>query len=351
MKPKGKREPTKQVRPLNFSVFLEDYTPPKLVVRDRQVKQIEETLNNFVKNGVSSNLLLQGVTGSGKTSTLLYVLKKYDKKLYTFVSCKQEKGVKEVLAHIGNFQPLARQRAPEILPRVIDGLKKEHKVVILDDVTQVSSWPELMNYLDGIYRAVQTPILVTTNVFQFLDKLPEDVRHTLLFFRVDFAAYNASELYSIIKDRVDLSGARIPDGTLRLIAALSTDMGSGRDALTMTRTSIQNGKTTEPEIREMKRMLEEQTYADYLNKLAPKERQVLNFIIQEFVRRHEPIPVRDISKALKLSPSRTSQLITGLEQYDIISTELRREHGNFRVIEPDAELVDKVAKGQLVLHQ
>ena len=41
------------------------------------------------------------------------------------------------------------------------------------DVTQVSSCPELMNYLDGIYRAVQTPIFVTTNVFQFLDKLPE----------------------------------------------------------------------------------------------------------------------------------------------------------------------------------
>jgi Cdc6-like AAA superfamily ATPase len=83
-------------------------------------------------------------------------------------------------------------------------------VIILDDVTQVASWQELMNYLDGIYRAVQTPIFVTTNMFQFLDKLPEDVRHTLLFFRVDFGAYNAQELYSIIKDRVESSGAKFP---------------------------------------------------------------------------------------------------------------------------------------------
>jgi Cdc6-like AAA superfamily ATPase len=206
-----------------------------------------------------------------------------------------------------------------------------------------------MNYLDGIYRAVQTPIFATTNIFQFLDKLPEDVRHTLLFFRVDFAAYNATELYSIVKDRVDLSGARFPDGAVRLIAALSTEMGSARDALVMARTAIQSGKTNEVEIRELRRTMEEQTYMDYLNKLAPKERQVLNFIVEEYARRKSPVPVREVSKALKLSPSRTSQLITGLEQYDIISTELHREHGNFRVIEPDRELVEKVITKQIAL--
>jgi Cdc6-like AAA superfamily ATPase len=300
-------------------------------VRDKQVKQTEDTIGNFVRNGISSNLLLQGVTGSGKTSTLAFVLRKYDKRLYTFVRCKKQKGVKDVLAQIGNLHTLARQRAPELLPKVIENLQKDRKVVILDDVTQVASWQELMNYLDGIYRAVQTPIFVTTNVFQFLDKLPEDVRHTLLFFRVDFGAYNVQELFSIVKDRVDLSGAKIPVSALKLIAALTTDMGSARDALTMTRTAIQLGKTTEEEIKEMKRTLEEQTYLDYLNKLAPKEHQVLNFIVQEFVRRREPIPVRDVSKALKLSPSRTSQLITGLEQYDIIATVIHRERGNFRV--------------------
>jgi len=343
--PKIKSKPPQ----LDFSVFLEDYTPPKLVVRDKQVRQIEETIDNFVRNGISSNLLLQGVTGSGKTSTLQYVLKKYDGKLYTLVKCKQLKGVKEVLAQIGGFEALARQRAPEILPRVIENLKKERRMIILDDVTQVSSWQELMNYLDGIYRAVQTPIFVTTNVFQFLEKLPEDVRHTLLFFRVDFGAYDAQELYSIIKDRVDLSGARIPIDALRLIAAHSTDMGSARDALTMTRTAIQTGRTRPEQIDEMKSTLEEQTYMDYLNKLAPKEREVLNFIVTEYAKRREPIPVREVSKALKLSPSRTSQLITGLEQYEIITTEVQRKHGNFRVIEPDSDLVERLAKKQAFL--
>lgn len=149
---------------------------------------------------------------------------------------------------------------------------------------------------------------------------------------------------SIIKDRVDLSGARVPDGSLKLIAALSTELGSARDALMLTRTSIMNGKTSEEGIKELKHGMEEQTYRDYLAKLAPKERQVLNFIITEFINHKEAIPVRDVSKSLGLSPSRASQIITALEQYDIITTEMQRNHGSFRAVEPDKELVDKVAK-------
>jgi len=327
----------------NFSVFLEDYIPPGLIVRDKQVKQIRDTIDNFNKNGISSNLILQGVTGSGKTSTLQYVLKGYDPKLFTFVKCKQHKGIADVIAQIGNLKPLARQRAPEIVGKAIENLKKEHKIVILDDVTAVPSWTELLNYIDGIYREVQTPIFVTTNIFRFLDKLPDDVRHTLLFFRVDFASYNARELYEIVKQRVDLSAARISPSSLKLIAALSMENGSARDALTMTRTAIQLGKTGEKDIREMRRMLEEQTYMDYLNKLAPKERKALDFITEEYVRRKEPIPVREISRALGLSPSRTSQLITSLEQYEIITAKWIHggAMGNYRVVEPERGLVNR----------
>lgn len=330
---------------------MEDYIPPELIVRDKQVRRIRDAIDNFVKTGISSNLLLQGFTGSGKTSTLQYVLKDYDPRLFTFVKCKQHKGIAGVIAQIGNQKPQARQRAPEIIEKVIEYLRKESKIIILDDVTAVPSWPELLDYMDGIYREVQTPILVTTNMFHFLDKLPDDVRHTLLFFRVDFPHYDAKELYSIAKQRVDLSGARMSPPSLKLIAALSSENGSARDALTMTRTAIQLGKTSESDIREMWRMLENQTDMDFLNKLTPRERQVLNFIVEEFVRRKELIPVRDVTKALGLSPSRTSQLITGLELYEVISTQVIHggTMGNYRAVEPEKGLVDRAERGELHL--
>lgn len=334
---------------LNFAVFYEDFIPPRLVVRNKQIEQIKQTLDNFIKNGIAPNLQLQGVTGSGKTSTLLYVLRDYDPKQYILVKCKQIKGIKEVLAAMAGITPLARQRAPELMPSVIAALKKDRRVIVIDDITAVPSWTELMGYLDGIFREVQSPVIVTTNVFKFLESLPEDVRHTLLFFRVDFPAYNAMELYDIIKDRVKLSGATFPDGSLRMIGALAAHVGSARDALTMTRTALQQNKLGEKEIGELQRIMEEQTYLDYISKLAPKERQVLGYIIKRYVRDKSAIPIRDITRELKLSPSRTAQLVTGLEGYEVIQTRMERaaSGGSYRVIELDETLADKAAKGEV----
>jgi Cdc6-like AAA superfamily ATPase len=334
---------------VDFSAFYEDYIPPKLVVRDKQVTQIKQTMDNFVKNGIAPNLLLTGVTGSGKTATLQYVLRDYDKEAYTFVRCKQMRGIKEVLAYIGEMKPLARQRAPELLPRVIENLKKERKAIVLDDVTVIPSWVELLSYMDGIYRAVQSPIIVTTNMFRFLTNLPEDVRHTLLFFRVDFPAYDSNELFRIIRDRVQLSRAKIPDGSLRLIGALASDVGSARDALAMTRSAIELGKTSESEIRELQSTIEEQAYRDYIGRLAPKERVALEYILRQYNTTKMPIPIREITKNLRLSPSRASQLVTSLEQYDIITTQVQysKEGGKYRTIQPDEWLVERVAKGEV----
>jgi len=335
---------------LNLSVFYEDYIPQKMVVRDEQVRQIKDAIDNFIKSGISSNLLLQGVTGSGKTSTLQFALRDYDKGLYTLVKCKELKGVKEVLEKIGNMQALARERATDIQPKVIENLKKNRKLIILDDVTQVSAWPELMNYLDGIYRAAQTPIFVTTNLYPFVEILALDVRHTLLFFRVDFPHYGVEELTAIMQDRVEASGAQLPYAAIHMIATLSSEVGSARDALVMCRTAIQTGKHELDQIRELYRALEEQTYVDYVRKLAPREKEVLEFIINEFKKTKEPIPIREVTKGVMLSPSRTSQLVSILEQYGVIATkQVYTKDGNFRIIEPDRELVGIAERKQALL--
>jgi len=346
---KPKVEKPQPSKPYNLSVFYEDYIPPRMIIRDKQIEQIKQAIDNFVKDGVASNLQLQGVTGSGKTSTLMYVIKDYDPRLFAIVKGKQVKGVKEVLAQIAGLTPLARQRAPDLMPAVIKALQQKRRIVIIDDVTAISSWLELLGYLDGVYRAVQVPIFVTTNSFKFLDKLPDDVRHTLLFFRVDFPAYNAQDLYQIVKDRVELAGVSIPDETLKLIAAYAAQVGSARDAMTMARTAIQLGRTDPKGIEELQKIMEEQTFLDYISKLAPKERQVFGYLLQRYVHEKKSIPVRDISRDLHLSPSRTSQLVTGLEQYEVIQTrtEKGRDGGNYRVIALDESLVEKAQKGEI----
>jgi len=342
-----KVEKPQPAKPYDLSVFYEDFIPPRMVVRDKQIEQIKQAIDNFIKDGVASNLQLQGVTGSGKTSTLMYVIKDYDPNLFAIVKGKQVKGVRDVLVQIAGLTPLARQRATDLMPATIKALQQKRRIIVIDDVTAISSWLELLSYLDGIYRAVQVPIFVTTNSFKFLDKLPDDVRHTLLFFRVDFPAYSAQDLYQIVKDRVELAGVSIPDETLKLIAAYAAQVGSARDALTMTRTAIQLGKTSPEGIQELQKIMEEQTFLDYISKLAPKERQVFSYLIQRYLKERRPIPVRDISRDMHLSPSRTAQIVTGLEQYEVIQTTMERGRGNYRVIELDESLVEKAQKGEI----
>jgi hypothetical protein len=71
--------------------------------------------------------------------------------------------------------------------------------------------------------------------------------------------------------------------------------------------------------------------------------------VHRFVEASKPIPVRDVSKELDLSASRTSQIVTALEQYEEITTEMNRKLGSFRVITPDPQLVEKVTKKELTL--
>ena len=53
-----------------------------------------------------------------------------------------------------------------------------HYLDFTGDATHVMCSQEVTDYLDGIYRAVQTSTFVPTSLFQFLDKLRDDIRAT-----------------------------------------------------------------------------------------------------------------------------------------------------------------------------
>jgi len=351
-KAKPQEEPTtpaQEPEVFDLSVFYDDYIPKRLVVRDEQVKKITDAINQFITARYSDNLLLQGVTGSGKTSTLQHVLNKFDKKLWVFISCKENRNLKGILGEIGDIKPTTRETASDLLPDVIDNLKKHRKIIALDDITSGSSWVELLDYLNAIFRKTQIPIIITSNLFTILDKMPTDARRTLLFKRVDFPAYNATELREIIKDRLQSINAKLPDGTVNIIAALvAKDDASARTGLDLTRMALTRHRTTEEEVRKLKAEIEKQSYYDYLTKLSPKERDVLSYIIRKFVETKKPVTARELSSILMLSQARTAQVITDLENYGVVTTKMffgGRREGNFRIVQPEDFLITMLNTG------
>jgi len=67
---------------MGLEKFKEDYNPEKILFRDEQIKRIEDVFKNYKEYGMASNLLLSGVTGSGKTSTVTYLINKNDNCIY-----------------------------------------------------------------------------------------------------------------------------------------------------------------------------------------------------------------------------------------------------------------------------
>ena len=75
----------------------------------------------------------------------------------------------------------------------------------------------------------------------------------------------------------------------------------------------------------------------------------MEYILRQYNSTKRPIRVREITRELRLSPSRTSQLVTSLEQYEIITTQVQysKEGGKYRTIQPDEWLVERVGKGEI----
>jgi Cdc6-like AAA superfamily ATPase len=177
--------------------------------------------------------------------------------------------------------------------------------------------------------------IITSNLFLILDKMPDDARRTLLFKRVDFPAYNATELREIIKERLQTIGAKMPDGTINIISALvAKDDASARTALDLTKMTLTKHQTSEAQVRKLKQEVEKQSYYDYLTKLSPKEKNVLSYIIKKFMKSKNPVSAREISSVLMLSQSRTAQVISDLENYGVVATKMfcgGRRKGNFSI--------------------
>ena len=52
----------------------DDYIPEKILHRDSQIKEIKKIFKNFKKLGMGTNLVILGVTGSGKTCLIKKII-------------------------------------------------------------------------------------------------------------------------------------------------------------------------------------------------------------------------------------------------------------------------------------
>jgi len=220
---------------MDITPLTEEYTPKTLVHRGEQIKDIENEILTFKRIGVCSNLLIDGTSGSGKTVTIKYLIKKYPEQIQYHNAVELDSSILNLLNEISDKSGTTIYSA---LTKVFDTLSQKRIILVIDEIHKFRNIEKLWNLLNGIYRRTSIPSFVIPTRKQFVNTMPEDAKLTLLYQHVLFPAYTADEIRDILKQRLELSGASFEDdGILSAIAYRTYHLGA-RTAINVLRTLV-----------------------------------------------------------------------------------------------------------------
>lgn len=310
----------------------EEYIPERLLFREKQVMQINEVFENYNRIGMGTNILILGVTGSGKTSIVKRVIEEKNNSIY--ISCSNRKTSHEVLKA---FYEMKVKNQSTVLGETIKKLKEDPKIIIIDEIDKVRDLNQLMNDLNTIYRKTMIPIIIITIKRDILNKIPIDAKKTLFFERITLPSYNAIELKEILIDRirtVNNENIKIPDGAVNFISAIASKQGSARVLMNITIRCLQKNNFTQKFIQNVYDELIKQDWLSFVNEINETEKEFLNKIIDKCDYKKE-MSSESIQGSMKISPSRACQLIGTFEKYGVVTSRhenLGRAGGRRRLI-------------------
>ncbi|ADV64321.1 Cdc6/Cdc18 family protein [Desulfurococcus mucosus] len=243
----------------NREVLHPDYIPDTLPHRENEIKKLAEHLLVSAQGIRPSNVLIYGLTGTGKTVVAKYVVGKLKEKAsmlstrldYAYVNTRKLDTTYRVIASIaqsiGLRIPHTGLAVSEVYRRYINALESWGglHIVVLDEVDYYVK----REGDDLIYKLVRANEELTrakivlvgiTNDINFVENLDPRVRSSMGEVEMVFPPYNAEQLYTILRQRAELAfnPGVIDDGVISYCAALAArEHGDARRALDLLRVS------------------------------------------------------------------------------------------------------------------
>ncbi len=212
----------------NRQVLQPEYIPSELPHRELQVQKIAEIISTSLRNTAPSNLFLIGKTGTGKTATIRYVLEKLEQTFlkanmipphWIYINCQQVNTEYRLMANISEALdrddpiPIAGWPIDAVFNKMVE--KIEHCCrdsicfIILDEIDILTK--KTNNKSSGLYNLIRinerltsgkVSIIGISNVLNFKESLDPRVLSSLRDEMILFPSYNASELFTILMNRV-----------------------------------------------------------------------------------------------------------------------------------------------------
>jgi len=324
----------------------ESYVPSKIFFRDNQIKKIKSTFEIFNQEGTAPSLLCQGYTGTGKTTILLNVLKKYPNSYLLGMGSKNY----TALQLLRSVFDIPYSTLGKVTVEAIMMLRENPKIIILEEINKLRDKQEiktLFDCLNTIYRETECPMIILTNLFGLNTLMSDDARKTLNLEIVDFPSYLFEELKVIFLERARLikenHGVEILEEDVLRVCSVAQREGEGsarQVRLMMQRCLMRKDWSLEAIYESIAGILEE-NFLTRLKNMPEREKQ---FLLDLYVihRKKESkndllvITYNEISQETGLSLPSVSNYIDIFENdYGLIQTQrknLGRAGGNSRKV-------------------
>jgi len=256
----------------NESVLDSSFMPDHLAHREKELRELADILKVAADGRKPQNILISGPPGTGKTSSVKYVLNQLTDftkaALPVYVNCWQAGSDTAILSEILNSLHVAMPRrglaADEMTDRIFEILAKEKKVaiVVLDEVDRLvaqSGDTTLYRFSrseefsgtgaggtsrTGEGRAgtggAKIALIGITNDTELVAKVDERTRSSLAQRRMEFERYRVAELKDILKERAKLafhSAVAEQDAIALCAAHAAKHGGDARVAIALLRAS------------------------------------------------------------------------------------------------------------------
>ena len=278
----------------NRSVLDSQYVPDSLQGREREVDELQHYLGYVLDGGRPPHLLVVGVPGSGKTTSVLYVTKQLlrvaenTRVLYTVASGTAYQVAARLARSAGLDVPLKGLGFEEVWDSLEKVIKEGMTVAVLDEVDK-------MLVRDGerlLYRLSRHPgvsIVAISNNLGVLS-LIRDVRVSSSFIprKIFFPPYNARQLENILQHRAEQAFHEgvLRDGVVSLCAALAAKKnGDARYALNLLSAAadvaIRRGseEVTEEDVRIAEGEIEREFIRQSIERLSESQRILLYCVL------------------------------------------------------------------------
>ena len=298
------KEINKETIFLDRNVLSPHYIPANLPHREKEVEKIMKNLAPLLSGKRTNNLFIYGKTGTGKTAStrlviekLLGVKEKYKVNVdVIYINSKvintKYQVLLKVIEHLESKENYLGYPFSHLYDKMLKTInkKKEHVIVILDEIDRIKSLDDLIYTLtranDELSSGRLSIIGITNNVMM-KKKLDPRTKSTLCEEEMIFAPYNAEQLEDILRQRIKqgFKEGTVDDSAINYAAALAAqESGDARYALKLILKAGEiadekkEKRVTDKDVLKARKGVEEEIVMEAINTL-PEHQKIMLYAI------------------------------------------------------------------------